>query len=414
MLPGIGQKTIKSNYRKCQTLHFHDGVPLPKANGVSTSSGNFNNNFPSSHLENDYDYDLHRFRPSQLVAARSAIHFERDSKHMDRELAGLSPPIYPPYKSDASRPFIPKTVLYDRLTLRFDGFYFEDSVAWGYSRRTVHPVKLCYYLEDDTISVHEPVTPNSGRPQGKLVRRHKVLKSSHDFKTEKEDNQNNENPQKFWHWKDLNVASDVDIFGRRFRLTNCNQWTREFLMSAGIQVNAPEDVPESHPPLKKNEAAAARSRSAPQHRNHPLKKFLEHDGQILRFGCVWDRRGEENVALDERMKPYVLRYFLVDDTIQITDAEFESNQKRGLYSSNRAQEAVLLRRQRLPKEPRPIMTSPADAADITFCDPQDLMLGNVIPVHGRRFVLVETGDEFTRSFYRNHFDVVDFTPVQLD
>ena len=67
---------------------------------------------------------------------------------------------------------------------------------------------------------------NSGRPQGKLVRRHKVLKSSHDFKTEKEDDQNNENPQKFWHWKDLNVASDVDIFGRRFRLTNCNQWTR--------------------------------------------------------------------------------------------------------------------------------------------------------------------------------------------
>ncbi len=179
-------------------------MPLPKANGVSTSSGNFNNNFPSSHLENDYDYDLHRFRPSQLVAARyyikyfiwkrkiqfnprnskrkkkknekvdtlnrclrdswkqnankkgtiisheipicwsrsisfehvqlsgvinhlvvyifpffsfkrSAIHFERDSKHMDRELAGLSPPIYPPYKSDTSRPFIPKTVLYDRL-----------------------------------------------------------------------------------------------------------------------------------------------------------------------------------------------------------------------------------------------------------------------------------------------------------
>jgi hypothetical protein len=44
-----------------------------------------------------------------------------------------------------------------------------------------------------------------------------------------------------------------------------------------------------------------------------------------------------------------MRYFLVDDTIQITDAEFESNQKRGLYSSNRAQEAVLLRRQRLPK-----------------------------------------------------------------
>ena len=45
--------------------------------------------------------------------------------------------------------------------LRFEGFYFEESFAWGYSRRAVHPVKLCYYLEDDTISVHEPVTPVS-------------------------------------------------------------------------------------------------------------------------------------------------------------------------------------------------------------------------------------------------------------
>lgn len=68
-----------------------------------------------------------------------------------------------------------------------------------------------------------------------------------------------------------------------------------------------------------------------------------------RFGCIWDRRGEENVPFDERMKPYVLRYYLVDDTIMITDAEFESNQRRGLYSSSRAQEAVLLRRQKLPK-----------------------------------------------------------------
>lgn len=167
---------------------------------------------------------------------------------------------------------------------------------------------------------------------------------------------------------------------------------------------------------------------------HFLNLFFPWRNLKKRFGCVWDRRNEENVGLDERLKPYVMRYFLVDDTIQITDAEFESNQKRGLYSSNRAQEAVLLRRQRLPKgcffrgvllvfilffgwpmnyssiksvllygvclqslgdatnrmnvfsiaEPRPIMTSPADAADITFYDPQDLMLANVISVHGRR------------------------------
>lgn len=31
----------------------------------------------------------------------------------------------------------------------------------------------------------------------------------------------------------------------------------------------------------------------------------------------------------------------------------------------------------------------------------------------RSFVLVEAGDEFTRQFYRSHFDVVDFTPVEI-
>ncbi len=67
---------------------------------------------------------------------------------------------------------------------------------------------------------------NSGRPQGKLVRRHKVLKSGHETKDEDGRGGDDESPEKFWHWKDLNVASDVDIFGRRFRLTNCNQWTR--------------------------------------------------------------------------------------------------------------------------------------------------------------------------------------------
>ena len=43
--------------------------------------------------------------------------------------------------------------------LRFDGFYAEECQAWGYRNRAVHPIKLSYFLEDDSISVHEPVTP---------------------------------------------------------------------------------------------------------------------------------------------------------------------------------------------------------------------------------------------------------------
>jgi hypothetical protein len=60
-------------------------------------------------FENCYQISFNSY-----ITKRSAVHFERDSKHMDRELAGLSPPIYPPYNK-VDRPFIPKTVLYDRL-----------------------------------------------------------------------------------------------------------------------------------------------------------------------------------------------------------------------------------------------------------------------------------------------------------
>ena len=71
--------------------------------------------------------------------------------------------------------------------------------------------------------------------------------------------------------------------------------------------------------------------------------------KCFRFGCIWDRRNENYITASERLRPYVLRYFLVDDTIFINDAEFETNQRLGLYGSTRSGEAVLLRRQKVPK-----------------------------------------------------------------
>lgn len=140
-------------------------------------------------------------------------------------------------------------------TLRFDGYYVEDTLAWGYPRRSVHPVKVCYFLEDDTISIHEPVTPvgspcmkralrrllnnggllfswqNAGRPQGRLVSRHRALKvdAGPSGQRPAEDDAEHDparRPTAFWHWKDLNVGGDLVIHGRRYRLIDCNASTR--------------------------------------------------------------------------------------------------------------------------------------------------------------------------------------------
>ena len=122
-------------------------------------------------------------------------------------------------------------------------------------------------------------------------------------------------------------------------------FVQEFLTSSGIEVNAPEELPRDA--ASGSNEKPVRARSAPP--EDYLKKFLKHDGQVLRFGCVWDRRSDPSVTGDDRLKPYVLRYFLVDDSIQINDAEFERNQRRGLYGTTRPKEAVFVRRQKLPK-----------------------------------------------------------------
>ena len=64
-------------------------------------------------------------------------------------------------KGDSGEKWLPKYVIYDRLNLRFNGYYLDESTESSNRRRAIRPINLSYFLEDDTISVHEPVTPVS-------------------------------------------------------------------------------------------------------------------------------------------------------------------------------------------------------------------------------------------------------------
>lgn len=62
------------------------------------------------------------------------------------------------------------------------------------------------------------------------------------------------------------------------------------------------------------------------------------DLQVLRFYCVWDDRD----SMFGEMRPFVLHFFLVDDTVEI----------REVHKANDGHDPfpVLVRRQRLPKD----------------------------------------------------------------
>lgn len=72
---------------------------------------------------------------------------------------------------------------------------------------------------------------NAGRPQGRLVSRHRALKvdAGPSGQRPSQDDPEHDPAQKacaYWHWKDLNVGCDVEIHGRRYRLIDCNASTR--------------------------------------------------------------------------------------------------------------------------------------------------------------------------------------------
>ena len=76
-----------------------------------------------------------------------------------RRPVGLTPRDRPATVSGSADQWVPNFVLYDGLLLRFDGYYADDSLCWGTSTNCAPLVKIYYYLEDDTMTVIEPVTP---------------------------------------------------------------------------------------------------------------------------------------------------------------------------------------------------------------------------------------------------------------
>lgn len=75
----------------------------------------------------------------------------------------------------------------------------------------MRPVVFYYYLEDDSMCVIEPEVENSGMLQGKLLKRQRLPK-----------NERGEH----YHWKDLNIAVDLCVYGTVYRITHCDAFTQ--------------------------------------------------------------------------------------------------------------------------------------------------------------------------------------------
>lgn len=92
--------------------------------------------------------------------------------------------------------------------LRFNA-YFKQTVHESIEQYHLRRVRILYYVEDDSIAVVEPPVENSGIPQGVLLKRQKMPKSSTEFYTV----------------RDFNLGINVTFYGKTFRVVSCDGFT---------------------------------------------------------------------------------------------------------------------------------------------------------------------------------------------
>jgi Ca2+-binding EF-hand superfamily protein len=303
----------------------------------------------------------------------------------------------------------PAWVAFDRKVLNFSGYFQENvHITKNDEQFRIRKVNVYFYLEDDSVQVNEPSIENSGIPQGTLINRHRVPLPPPD------DN-------KFYTVEYFNVGNELQMYGRTFKLTDCDSFTANFLQKVGVTVGTPVEVPVDPHQVTRQKMVDAMQPLRPMERIDTLRQFLDHDRQVLRFGCYWDDRGIDDYGNEEgECREMILHYFLGDDTIEIRD----------VIRPNAGRDAVpvFVRRSKLPRQGHRLHQPgvETDRTVLNVCSSRhlldslktgafhedyytdaDLQIGNVINVWGRPLKLVSC-DDFTKFHYDSKFGLKKF------
>jgi len=126
-------------------------------------------------------------------------------------------------------------------------------------------------------------------------------------------------------------------------------------------------------------------------KNGRLQQFLENDRKVLRFYSYWDdptRYGSRQY--------FVMHYFLCDDTVEILNA-YARNSGRDPYP-------VFFTRGPLKLQPGLTHTPGMVEKNTAFLRPEDVKVGEFIPVYGRNFFVYDC-DDATKDFYKEYSGV---------
>ncbi|XP_060947992.1 EF-hand domain-containing protein 1-like [Limanda limanda] len=356
-LPGNSFRDVtKCAFHRSQTLHYKNGFALPHRPGDEIGK--------DAHLSEQ----LLQQKINTLTLMTPDVRLEALYKMAPEE-------------------FVPAHVTLDKKVLRFYGYFQQDVLFSPDEVYRVRPVMIYYYLEDDSMLLFEPRVKNTGLLQGRLLKRQRVPHK------ERGDH---------YHYKDLNVDIDLDVYGVTFHITHCDEFTKEFMKSEGIILNDPRPMPVD--PYTNGRKVPESCHITPSQFDQ-THQFLTMDGKVLRFYALWD----DAHRLYRETRTVIIHYYLADDTVEIREVH-EQNSGRDPFP-------VVMCRQRLPKtlKPKPfpscVLEVSEDEVDEYF-SPTDFQVGQTMKLLSRSFLLYDF-DGFTKEYFQTNHPEMEMKPIKV-
>ena len=241
-------------------------------------------------------------------------------------------------------------------------------------------VEITIHVDDNTIEITEPKVNNCGLMQGRILRRHQIMKPAGTASG---------NSSMIYTLSDFFSGAQLEIYQRIYTIVDCDNYTRRKMEREGIPFGDRLPLPsDTYVPI--NNKAPPRTGSA-SHTELNLG-FYEYGKKVLRFYGSWD---DTTALYGDRIKVR-LHYFLGDDTIEVLP----------VHERNTGRDKVpkFLKKTKIPLGGDKDALSQAsntilqDGEPIPMYHWKDLFIGLTIQVATFAIQIMDA-DEFTRAFY---------------